>query len=133
MIREIVCCIIENDKGELLLQKKTLGYKFDPGVWCLFGGHAESKNLSQEIERELKEEIGIKLKTKFIFMKKIKHKEKMEIMNVFLSRLNDPSKICLKEGAGFAYFGMKELKKLNIAYDIKLILNEYFKIKKVKK
>jgi len=127
MEKEVVVCIIRNSKGEVLLQKKTENYKPEPGKWCLFGGQAESKNINKEIERELKEELGIKLKPKFIFTKKITIKKEKIIFYVFLDRINDLSKIRLGEGAGFALFDKKELKKLDIAYDVRLILREYFK------
>ncbi len=127
MVKESVVCIIKNDKGELLLQKKTMDYKPAPGQWCLFGGEAESKDFDKEIKRELKEELGIKIKPKFIFTKKIKARNKNIIFYVFLEKINDLSKIKLGEGAGFALFDKKELKNLNIAPEIKMVLKEYFK------
>jgi len=131
MEKETVVCIIKNRKGEVLLQKKTFDYKTAPGKWCLWGGEAESKNLNKEMRRELKEELGMRLKPKFMFKKRInaRENEKKEkaIFYVFLDKIDNLSKIKLNEGAGFAFFDKKELKNLNIASEIKIILNEYFK------
>jgi 8-oxo-dGTP pyrophosphatase MutT (NUDIX family) len=127
MERKIAVCIIKNSKGELLLQKKTMDYQICPGGWCLFGGEIESEDLNKEIKRELQEELGIKLKPKFIFKKELSFNNINEIAYVFLAEINNISKISLKEGAGFALFEKKELKNLNINPDIKIILNEYFK------
>lgn len=130
MERKVVLCIITNNKGELLLQKKTMDYPMGPGKWVLFGGQTESDNINKEIERELKEEIGIKLKPKFIFSKKAIVKGQKFTEYVFFDRLDDLSKIKLNEGAGFAFINRKELNKIDVAEDIKLILMEYFKLKK---
>ena len=109
------------------MQKKTADYPEYPKDWCLFGGHAESENLNKEIERELNEELGIKLKPRFIFSKIIDKSKEKEKFHIFSSELDDISKIRLGEGAGFAFFTLKELNKLNINLDTKLILKEYFK------
>jgi len=127
MGKEVVVCIIKNNKKELLFQKKTMDYALYPGLWSLFGGNIKSGNLDKEMERELREEIGIKLKPKFIFRKKITTKKENIIVSVFLAELNDISKIKIGEGAGFAFFDRKELKKLNLTPEAKLILKEYFK------
>ena len=124
---EVVVCILRNKKGDIILQKKTLDYKKAPGQWCLFGGQAESKDLNKEMKRELREELGMRLNPKFIFTKKIKARNKNIIFYVFLEKINDLSKIKLGEGAGFALFDKKELKNLNIAPEIKMVLKEYFK------
>ena len=103
-----VVCIIENDKKELLLQKKTMAYKKWPGVWTFFGGIVEKKeSVKDAIIRELKEEIGITMKVKFLFNFQFDSN-----VNVFYGKLNDVSKISLGEGAGFAFFDKKEFSKV---------------------
>jgi len=127
MEEKIVICIIENNKKELLLQKKTWDYPFYPGMWCFSGGKAESEDLNKEIKRELKEEIGIKLKPKFLFNQKIILANHRLIFYVFFAKLNDISKVKIGEGAGIAFFGKEELKNLNFNPINKKILNRYFK------
>jgi len=128
MERIVVSCIIENDKKELLLQKKTLDYTKHPGAWGFFGGEAESEDLNKEMIRELKEEIGIRLNIKQIFVLEIERGKDKTIINVFLAKLNDISKIKIGEGAGVVFFGKEELNKLEFMPDDKSILNKYLKI-----
>ena len=121
---EIVVCIIENEEGEILLQKKTTDYKRAPGVWTFFGGEAESEDLEKEMIRELKEELNFELPVKFLF----KIHSGISI-HVFYGKLNDLSKISLGEGAGFAFFARKELDDLKLDEVPKIVLNKYFNIK----
>ena len=127
MEKQIAVCIIENSKKELLLQKKTMDYPLYPGAWCFVGGEAESEDFHKEMLREIKEELGIKLDIKFIFTEKISNKNNKYTFYVFLSRLNDLSKIKIGEGAGIAFFEKKELNTLKIHPETKKILNKYFK------
>ena len=127
MEKILVACIIENDKGELLLQKKTLDYPTYPGKWCLFGGEAESEDLYKEMKRELEEEIGIEIPIKLIFNQEVILEKRKLPHHIFSAKLNDISKIKIGEGAGIAFFGREELKDLNIPRQLKDILNKYFK------
>lgn len=102
--------IIINNKGEILLQKKTMDYKGFPGMWSLFGGEAESKNIEMEMERELEEEIGMRIPIKFLFNFVYEN----YTFHIFLSEFNDLDKISIGEGAGVAFFEKKEIEKLKI-------------------
>lgn len=52
-----VCAIIENDKGEILLEKRH-----DNGMYCLPGGAIElNETVSDALKREIYEETGITL------------------------------------------------------------------------
>ncbi len=109
------------------MQKKTLDYPLYPGMWCFFGGQAESENLHKEMERELKEEIGMKPKLKFLFHQKINSKNGNSTFYVFSTKINDLSKIKIGEGAGLAFFSKKEIKGIKTNPETKIILNKYFK------
>jgi 8-oxo-dGTP pyrophosphatase MutT (NUDIX family) len=113
-MKNIVLCIVVNNEGEILLQKKTNDYRYFPGAWSLFGGKAESKNLDEEMKRELIEEIGIELKTNFLFNFNLKVEESVDNFHVFFSKVNDLSKISIGEGAGIAFFAENELSKIEI-------------------
>jgi 8-oxo-dGTP pyrophosphatase MutT (NUDIX family) len=107
---DVVMGIIINNKGELLLQKKTMDYKGFPGMWSLFGGEAESNDIEKEMERELEEEIGMELPIKFLF----NFVHDGYTFHIFLSKFNDIDKISIGEGAGVAFFEKKEIEKLKI-------------------
>lgn len=49
-----------NDKGQVLLQKRSSNKRFDPNKWALCAGHVEAhESLEEAMLREAKEEIGI--------------------------------------------------------------------------
>lgn len=127
MTKSSVVCIIENDKKEILLQKKTLDYPNYPGIWSPFGGEAESEDMEKEMNRELEEEIGIKLDIKLLFNQKIKLHEEKVMFYVYLANLNNISVIRIGEGAGLAFFGKEELRKLKFRPEDKKILYKYIK------
>ncbi len=129
MEKIIVVSIIENSKKEMLLQKKTLDYPLYPGVWCFVGGGAKSEDLHKEIQREIKEELGIKLSVKFLFGQRVISKMGKSMFYVFLSRLDKIKDVKIGEGAGVAFFAKKELRELRINPETKKILNTYFKKK----
>ena len=69
MKKKGVVIIIENEKGEILLQlrddKPTIPY---PNKWVLFGGRAEeNESFEEAIKREMQEEIELDLKTFKLF------------------------------------------------------------------
>jgi len=85
-----------------------MAYKKWPGVWTFFGGIVEpGESVENSMNREIKEEIGIIIKVKFLFKLNFDSQ-----VNVFYGRLNDVSKISLGEGAGFAFFDRKEFDKV---------------------
>ncbi len=54
-----VNALVFNDKGEVLLAKRT-----DNGLWCIPGGHMDlGETLSEACVRELYEETGLKAET----------------------------------------------------------------------
>ena len=117
--RDVVELAIINDKGEILLQKKTYDYPTVPGgYWCFFGGELEKGETPKEcIKREIEEEIGIKiedidfvatrdyeLETGF-FGKRYIFKGK------FKGKISD---ICLNEGGGFGFFNILEIDNIKL-------------------
>ena len=55
-----VSCWIINDKGEVLLQKRSKNKKRNPNMWSKTGGHVlTDEKPIDALKRELKEELGI--------------------------------------------------------------------------
>lgn len=56
---EIACFVINSNK-EILLQKRSMNKRFNPGKWGLCAGHVDSgESLEDATIREIKEEIGL--------------------------------------------------------------------------
>lgn len=126
MKHQAVVCIIRNEKGEFLLQKKTLDYPRDNGgKWYLFGGGLkEGESPKIAMARELKEEIGFCPEVEFVFEMDFEHVN--EKHHVFVAEIDNPSKISLGEGAGFAFFSKEELEKYNLMEDARVVLDKFF-------
>ena len=124
MSRDVAECIILNSKGEVLLQKKTLDYPLHPGMWGLFGGMIEeNENPKAAIVREIYEETGITIKPKFYASRDYS----LGNSKIFKARIDDISKISLKEGAGFALVDKSELKDINMnSFDLEILI-DFFK------
>ncbi|MCX7881256.1 MAG: NUDIX domain-containing protein [Patescibacteria group bacterium] len=53
---------IINNKGEILIVKKSLEEKIDAGLWTIPGGKIKKKeNIVDGLKREIKEEVGIEI------------------------------------------------------------------------
>ena len=60
--RRTVSCWIMNEKGEILLQKRSSNKKKNPNKWAKTGGQVDSgESVENAIFREVKEELGISI------------------------------------------------------------------------
>lgn len=60
--RRTVSCWIMNEKGEVLLQKRTANKRRNPNKWAKTGGQVDSRETPDEaIFREVKEELGVEI------------------------------------------------------------------------
>lgn len=113
--RNIACCILINSENEFLLQKKTVDYKPNPGCWALFGGAiCEGEDPHEAVIREIKEETGLLVNPTFYLKRQYKtpYNRLYGTEYIFTAITNGTSNICLTEGAGFVFFTLEEIGKL---------------------
>lgn len=62
LLHNEIACFVINSNNEILLQKRSMNKRFNPGKWGLCAGHVDSgESLEDATIREIKEEIGLDL------------------------------------------------------------------------
>jgi len=114
---------IANDKGELLLQKRSTNKKEKPNQWGTCSGHiATGETIEESLIRELKEEIGFTVtiqKLELIGIEKVKNespgRKNYHFKYLYFVRSNwpiDKYTIQLEELSEIKYVPFNELKKM---------------------
>ncbi|WKZ25639.1 MAG: NUDIX hydrolase [bacterium] len=121
MLKEAVRAIIATDQNEVLLVKRADGIEKDK--YCLPGGKVDvGETNEQAVTREIKEELGLDFDPKDSFM----------ISNdswkttYFTGNTSGQIKIDTNEVSGVVYLSGKKLDTVDIAFDHKSILEDYF-------
>lgn len=123
--------IIRSSDGKILFQHrdKTPNIKY-PGTWVLFGGGNEpGETPEQTIRRELLEELNLNI-PEISFYKNFHYEDADEehLQYVYFAKLDlDLNEVKLSEGAGLGYFSQEEINSLQLGFNIKEIIEYYFK------
>ena len=125
-MKKNVGIIIENDKGEILLQQRDDKVKLFPFCWTLFGGAMEEDESPEDaVKREIKEEIGLDI-SGFTHFNNFQFGSIFQY--IFYKNLNlDLSKINLNEGKDIRFFSFNEIKDLKLAFNMKEIIDKFKK------
>lgn len=118
------CVIFENHKKNILLQMRDE----DPeiGKWVPFGGSIEKGESEIEAaKREILEELNYKVKD-ITFFKKYIHNNVEQFVFISHDKI-DMREIDLQEGADLQFFSFSELENIDIGFNYKEVLNDYFK------
>lgn len=116
LIHRGVNLVVYNDRGEMLLQQRSLTKDSDPGLWAnAVGGHvAKGESYKEAMVREAKEELGIDIKPtvlkKFLF----RFPKQTEMEALFTAIYNGPFQPNPEEVSQIAFFNKKRLKDENI-------------------
>lgn len=72
-----VSAVIFNDKSQVLIQKRSEQEEVYPGLWGIPGGTVEMKDssLAEALQREVEEEVGIKIENIKLEKENIRNKE----------------------------------------------------------
>lgn len=113
--------IIINDKKLLLIQRSEIHKNF-PKYWaCPGGGIENGETLEMAVDREVKEEVGLKFVPTALFMKSTWQNLQF---NRFLGNWSGTIKTQTSEIIDFGCFSYKDAKKLNLAFDYKIVINK---------
>ncbi|HJO95650.1 MAG TPA: NUDIX domain-containing protein [Victivallales bacterium] len=84
LCHKTVHLIIFNNRGEILLQKRSLNKDIQPGKWdTAVGGHINpGENIEEAVIREMNEELGISLEKPLIFLFELKERNSIESENI---------------------------------------------------
>lgn len=122
----------------VLLQRKDLGYKWNPGMWGFFGGkieQGEDRSGMESVVREQWEEIGFALPD----LKPFKVHAYRDVapatgdqregnLHVYTGSFDgDLSKIRLREGAGMSLWEEQEIWSLNAVPHNKDVVMEFYR------
>lgn len=113
-IHRSVAIVVFNDRGEILLQKRSALKKKWQGMYTISAtGHVgKGESYKQAALRELKEEIGITSKLRFI-AKFIKGDGlETEIMTIYKTRYNGPFTINTQEVESVEFFSIEQIKNM---------------------
>lgn len=122
--------IIYNDKNQVLLQLRNNDHSIKyPNNWVLFGGAMNPNEVpEQAVKREIYEEIGIILRN-ISFFRNYVYIDEDEVHKQYIFKLQsnlDLNKIILKEGADFKFFSKKELENIDIGFNVRDMLRDFF-------
>ncbi len=121
--------IIINNKGEILLAKRSDSVKTYPGMWNLISGDIEwGETVEEALKREAMEEVGVGVEivrfTGRYYDRKGRHPTKTVICLPHICRIvsGEPKINSLREISEVRWFRPEEIRKLDLAYDHKQML-----------
>lgn len=116
-----VSCWIMNQKGQILLQQRSLTKTKNPGLWSKTGGHVDKGETPDEaIKREVFEEIGLNVKDEDIinieiFKSKNPNEHYYSYGYIFFTNLKDEDYILQKEEVEqVKYYSIEDIEQLKL-------------------
>ncbi len=127
--------IIESLDGKVLLQHRDDNpYIKYPQTWVLFGGGLEKGETPvAAIKREIMEELRICLDN-YEFYKDFYYEDEEEKHHQFIFHTHmdiDTNNVLLLEGDDMKYFCENEIKELKLGFNMKFILNDFFRYREL--
>lgn len=113
LIHRTVDIWVLNDRGEILIQQRSLTKDYAPGEWDIScAGHVrKGQNLEATAERELQEELGVRADCKFITKFIARLPDQTEMVNLYYAIHNGPFKFPKKEIQRVKFFSKDEALK----------------------
>ena len=116
-MKKVALGILQNTKGEFLLQHKDKDAPHFPDMWCLFGGGIEAgEEPPDTVVREIWEELRVVINGVRLVAERLD--DQAQIHRYFcIGQLDEPIdtlKSQLTEGDDVGYFSREDLRRLNI-------------------
>jgi len=121
LLHRVIHVIIEDENGRVLLQKRSMNVRTDPGAWDFsVGGYVDpGENYEQSAVRELSEELGLKnVKLESLGV----HRQNLKIHELNVKRFSGDFRVVVSPDTEFAidpeetsevrWFTVAELEKL---------------------
>lgn len=132
LLHRTVAVIVFNDKGEVLLQKRSMSVDTAPGHYTVSAtGHvSKGESYEQAAEKELREELGVSSKLKFE-MKMLKDFPHYEIQSFYTTKHNGPFKFPKKDVEKVEFIQIDKLPEFfdKSTATIKILYNDILKRK----
>jgi mutator protein MutT len=122
--------VLINDEAKVLLQLRSSFERLYPNWWTLPGGRVEEGETSEQaIRREVKEELGIDLRSYDLFETIVEKTEQETVeRRIYWANISERvESLILGEGAALEYFSSAEVSKLNVAFDLKPVIMNFLK------
>ncbi|OGK18080.1 hypothetical protein A2866_03050 [Candidatus Roizmanbacteria bacterium RIFCSPHIGHO2_01_FULL_39_8] len=114
LIHRATGVVLFNDKGEILLQKRSMTKDTNPGLYTLSAsGHVgKGESYEEAAERELFEEIGVKKKIQFVKKFLMNMKTETEMESIYIDQYNGPFTLDRTETDQIEFFTPKRIKQI---------------------
>ncbi len=125
LIHRTIGVLIYNDKGQILLQKRSMTKDLDPGKWGIsVGGHVtKGQTYEEAAAREMEEELGIHAKLTPIKKWIMRSGHESEMGMLYTAHHNGPFTYNMKEIDRVEFFDIYNLPE-NLSHCTKLTLKE---------
>lgn len=129
LLHRTISILVFNDKGQVMLQKRSLKKDSNPGKWSnATGGHVgKDESYDEAAEREVMEELHIKDKPIFVKKLIVKDPAHTTMTQLYKIKSNGPFKYNPEETDELRFFSKEELPVIfdNLSESSKITLKEY--------